>query len=49
MKDKEFLQWIYDRLRYQYDESIHIDYMNKLRNIIEHYDDEKVTPNILKG
>ncbi len=46
VKDKDFLEWIYDRLKYQYDESIHIDYMRKLKCIIEAYDKDKITPNI---
>lgn len=33
--DKQFLQWIHDRLRYEHGENIYMDYMHKLRAIIE--------------
>ncbi len=49
MNDKDFLQWIYDRLKYQYNENINVDYMSKLKCIIEDYDNDKVTPNVFNG
>jgi len=33
-KDKEFLQWLLDRLIYVYRESENVDFVHKLRNII---------------
>lgn len=44
MKDKEFLQWIYNRLK-KHGEDYHKDYMNKLRCIIASTDEDKETPN----
>lgn len=35
MKDKIFLQWLYDRLHHVHKEPLSIDYMRKLRAIIE--------------
>lgn len=35
MNDKEFLNWIYERLKYQYKEPEESDYMRKLSNIID--------------
>lgn len=35
MSDKEFLQWIYDRLVYVHKENDLYDYMHRLRNIIK--------------
>lgn len=34
MKDRDFLFWIYERLRCVYGEPEHIDYMIKLRSVI---------------
>ena len=48
MNDKEFLQWVWDRLNYQHGDNANFDYMHKLKAIIEEYDPEKVTPNIIK-
>jgi len=45
MTDKQFLQWIHDRLRYEHGENIYMDYMHKLRAIIEATQDSQVTPN----
>lgn len=36
-KEKEHLQWIYDRLQYVYKENPKVDYMLKLKEIIENY------------
>jgi hypothetical protein len=41
--DKEFLQWIYDRLLYVYKENPSYDYMFKLKAIIENYPKDKIT------
>lgn len=46
MTDKEFLQWIHDRLEFVHKENHNIDYMNKLRCIIAEYNEWIVTPNI---
>ena len=35
IQDKEFLQWIHDRLHYVYKEPYNMDFMHKLRAIIE--------------
>lgn len=45
MKDKDFLQWIHDRLEHVHEEERDMDYMCKLRSIIHNYDPDKVTPN----
>ena len=45
MKDKEYLQWMHDRLQYQHDENPNYDYMHKLRAIIKDYDEDKHTFN----
>ena len=47
MSDKEFLQWILDRFYYQHDVNPDSDWMNKLKCIIDDYDSEKITLNIL--
>lgn len=44
MKDKDFLQWIHDRLEHVHEEERNMDYMFKLRSIIQSYDPDKVTP-----
>lgn len=43
MFDKEFLQWLYDRLHHIHGESVNVDYMHKLKSIIEATDPDKVT------
>jgi hypothetical protein len=35
--DKDFLKWLCDRLINVYDESPNVDFVIKLRNIIENY------------
>ena len=45
MKDKKFLQWIYDRLKYVHNENEYFDYMHKLKSIIENTPKDKITPN----
>ncbi len=47
MKDKEFLQWIEARLIQVHGESPNVDYMHKLRAIIDATNPDKVTPNIV--
>jgi len=44
MKDKEFLQWIHDRLVHIHEENMNYDFMYKLRAIIETIPDEQETP-----
>lgn len=46
MKDKDFLLWIYARLINVYGEDKNIDYMLKLKAVINSIDSEKITPNI---
>lgn len=46
MYDKEFLQWIHDRLENVHGESALVDYMHKLRAIIATTDSDKLTPNV---
>ena len=46
MNDKEFLQWIHDRLETVHGESAMNDYMHKLRAIINDTHSEKLTPNV---
>jgi len=49
MEDREFLIWIYYRLRDVYGENELVDYMHKLRAIIADYDADKITPNDGRG
>jgi hypothetical protein len=35
LNDKEFLNWIYERLKYQYKELDEYDYMRRLASIID--------------
>jgi len=37
--DKEFLQWIYDRIKHVYGEDSNMDYMRKLKSIIDNMED----------
>jgi len=48
MKDREFLMWIHDRLRDVHNEDENLDYMYKLRSIIDTIDADQITPNITK-
>jgi len=41
--DKEFLQWLHDRLLFVYEEPYNADYMHKLRAIIETIPEERDT------
>lgn len=47
MSDKEFLQWIHDRLVLVHGENERIDYMWKLRSIISSTQIDKITPNVV--
>lgn len=49
MNDKEFLKWIYDRIHLHYDENPNVDYMHKLRNIIDSTDPKQITLNMVGG
>ena len=46
MKDKEFLQWIHNRLHYIHEESVNVDYMHRLRAIIDRIPEDQHTPNV---
>lgn len=46
MKDKEFLQWIHDRLMNKHGEDRNYDYMYKLRAIINLIPPDRETPNV---
>lgn len=43
LTDKEFLQWIHDRLEFVYKENKTYDYMYRLKAIIDNYSDKKTT------
>ena len=45
MTDKDFLQWLHDRLVIQHGEDPRFDYMYKLRAIINKTSEGKETPN----
>jgi hypothetical protein len=49
MEDREFLIWIYYRLKDVYNENKLLDYMHKFRAIIANYDRNKITPNDGRG
>lgn len=40
MTDKEFLKWIRDRLEYRHGENPRIDYMVKLKQIVDNMEGE---------
>ena len=46
MNDKEFLKWIHERLIEVHGENRNVDYMHKLRSVIESTPEGKITPNI---
>jgi hypothetical protein len=46
MNDKEFLMWLRDRLHFQYNEKLNVDYMLKLQAIINDTPENKLTPNM---
>ena len=43
MNDKEFLQWIHDRLLYQLGDDYDVLHLHKLRGIISNYSEDKIT------
>lgn len=47
MNDKQFLTWIHERLVHVHNENNCMDYMWKLRAIIQATPEEQVTPNIM--
>lgn len=47
MKDREFLIWLHNRLRFQHEEHPNMDYMYRLRSIIAATPPEKETPNTM--
>jgi hypothetical protein len=49
MKDQEFLMWIHARLTEVHGESPLVDYMHKLRAIIEATPPDRYTPNVGHG
>ena len=49
MEDREFLIWIYYRLKDIYNENELLDYMHKFRAIIANYDENKITLNDGRG
>lgn len=46
MRDREFLQWIHDRLVAEHNEDPLFDYMHNLRSIIKATEYSQVTPNV---
>lgn len=48
MTDKQFLQWVHDRLKNVHGENENVDYMHKLRAIIHATPINQITPNIEK-
>lgn len=49
MKDREFLIWLHNRLRFQHEEHPQRDYMYRLRAIIMATPADKETPNTMPG
>ncbi len=47
MEDREFLIWIHDRLQHVHGEKYNVDYMGKLRSIINEYCYLTETPNTM--
>ena len=41
MKDRKFLAWLHERLRYQHGENPNVDYMHRLRSIISAMPDDR--------
>jgi len=48
MSDKEFLQWLYNRLLGVHGEIPYTDYMRKLKSIINATDSKQNTPNLVR-
>ena len=47
MSDKDFLQWIHDRLIHVYGENLKVDYLHRLRKIINATADQEAANTIL--
>lgn len=47
MLDKEFLEWLHERLQYVHNENPNVDYMRKLRSITAAIPADQETPNTL--
>lgn len=45
MKDREFLTWIHERLVHVHNENNNMDYMWKLRSIIQSIPEDQASPN----
>lgn len=45
MKDRDFLVWLHNRMRFTHDEHPQMDYMLRLRSIIMATPPDKTTPN----
>ena len=48
MTNKEFLQWVHDRMQFVHSENPNVAYMHKLRSIIDGYPNEGAQPTIYK-
>lgn len=46
MTDREFLDWLHQRLKFVHGEDERVDYMRKLRAIIDATPDDVLTPNV---
>jgi len=46
MTDREFLTWLHERLEHVHGENPQMDYMYKLRSIIEATPPDSYTPNV---
>ena len=49
MNDREFLCWLHERLEHVHGENPLMDYMHKLRAIIQATPEDKCTPNISRA
>jgi hypothetical protein len=49
MRDKDFLQWILDRLVHVHNENPHVDYILKLQAIVDITPEEQYTSFITRG
>jgi hypothetical protein len=47
MKDKQFLEWLHDRLEFIHGENFNVDYMGKFRSIIKTIPVDQETPNTM--
>lgn len=46
MNDREFLMWIHERLEHVHGENAYVDYMHKLRAIIQHTSEDQRSLNV---